>query len=149
MKNKIKNYTSEVPVHRSVQHIEDCLVEYGAKNILKLYEHQKLIGIAFIMSVNGREIPFRLPARIDRVERRLREAVRRPRKETLSRIGEQAQRTAWKLISDWVDVQMTFISLDQVEFIEVFLSYIYDPAKEQTFFERIKKDEYKLLENKG
>lgn len=142
----VKNYTSQVPVGRAVQHIEDRLVKHGAKNILKLYENQKLTGIAFIVSVNGKDLPFRLPARIDRVEKQLRGLVKRPRSETMSRISDQAQRTAWKLLADWVDIQMSLIELDQVELIEVFMPYIYDHAKGQTFFERIKEDGYKLLE---
>jgi hypothetical protein len=144
----IKNYTSQVPAARSVQHIEDQLVKHGAKNILKLYEQQKLIGIAFIISINGSDVPFRLPARIDRVEQQLRKTIKRPRSGTLSKISDQASRTAWRLLSDWVAVQMSLVELDQAELIEVFLPYTYDYAKEQTFFEKIKKDGFKLLENK-
>ena len=144
----VKNYTSQVPVGRAVQHIEDCLVKHGAKNILKLFEDQKLVGIAFIVSVNGMDLPFRLPARIDRVEKQLRSLVRKPRSGTMSRISDQAQRTAWKLLADWVDIQMSLIELDQVEFIEVFMPYIYDHAKGQTFFERMKENGFKMLESK-
>jgi hypothetical protein len=71
----LKNYTSTVLASKSVQHIEDCLVRHGAKNILKLYSDEKLTGIAFIIPVNGKDMPFRLPARIDRVEKRLKESV--------------------------------------------------------------------------
>ncbi len=52
----LKNYTSTVAQSRSVQHIEDRLVKHGAQNILKLYEKQRLIGVAFIISVNEKEI---------------------------------------------------------------------------------------------
>jgi hypothetical protein len=144
----IKNYTSQAPINKSVQHIESKLVQHSAKNILKLYENQKLVGIAFIINVNGNDMPFKLPARIDRIEKKLREKVKRPRKNTIDRIVDQAQRTAWKLLSDWVDVQMSFVELDQAEFIEVFMPFIYDHSKDQTFFERMKKDKFKLLEAK-
>ena len=141
----IKNYTSQVPVSRSVQHIEDRLVKHGAKNILKLYEKQKLIGIAFIISVNERDMPFRLPARIDRVEKNLRNAILRPRKGTLDRVADQAERTAWRLLADWIDVQMSLIELDQVELLEVFMPYIYDHSKEKTFFEKMKENGFKNM----
>jgi len=145
----IKNYTSQVPATRSVQRIEDLLVKHGAKNILKLYDQQKLTGIAFIISIDGRDIPFRLPARVDRVEQRLRKSIKRPRSGTMNKISDQATRTAWRLLSDWVEVQISLIELDQAELIEVFLPYMYDPSKEQTFFEKIKKDGFKLLENRS
>lgn len=145
----IKNYTSQVPATRSVQRIEDLLVKHGAKNILKLYDQQKLTGIAFIISIDGRDVPFRLPARVDRVEQRLRKSIKRPRSGTMNKISDQATRTAWRLLSDWVEVQMSLIELDQAELIEVFLPYMYDPSKEQTFFEKIKKDGFKLLDNRA
>lgn len=144
----VKNYTSQVPANRSVSHIEDRLVAHGAKNILKLYEAQKLTGVAFIVAVNGKDMPFRLPARIDRVEKVLRGEVHRPRRGTLERIADQAERTAWRLLADWVDVQMSLVELDQVELIEVFMPYIYDHAKNQTFFERMKSNGFAMLEDR-
>ena len=145
----VKNYTSTVPAYRSVQHIEDRLVKHGAKNILKLYNEQKhLQGVAFIIAVDGRDVPFRLPARIDRVEKQLRGSIKRPRSGTINRLSEQAERTAWKLLSDWVDVQISLIELDQVELMEVFLPYMYDHSKDQTFFEQMKATGFKLLEKK-
>jgi hypothetical protein len=144
----VKNYTSQVPANRSVQHIEDRLVKHGAKNILKLYEEKKLIGVAFIISVNGSDMPFRLPARVDRVEKQLRNLVRRPRSNTMDRISGQAERTAWRLLADWVDVQMSLVELDQVELVEVFMPYIWDPTKNQTFFEKMKINGFKMLEDR-
>ena len=144
----VKNYTSQVPASRSVNQIEARLVKHGAKNILKLYENKKLTGVAFIVSVNGTDMPFRLPARVDRVEKSLRTAVSRPRKGTLNRIADQAERTAWRLLADWIDVQMSLIELDQVEFTEVFLPYIYDISKNLTFFEKMKATGFAMLEDK-
>jgi hypothetical protein len=135
-------------INHSGNHIEDRLVKQGAKNILKIYENEKLTGIAFIIDMGGKEMPFRLPARVERVEKRLREQVSRPRKETLSRISDQASRTAWKLLSDWVDIQMSLIELDQVEFIEVFMPYLYDFNKKITLFEKMKSSGFSLLEDK-
>jgi hypothetical protein len=135
-------------INHSGNHIEDRLVKQGAKNILKIYENEKLTGIAFIIDMGGKEMPFRLPARVERVEKRLREQVSRPRKETISRISDQASRTAWKLLSDWVDIQMRLIELDQVEFIEVFMPYLYDFNKKITLFEKMKSTGFSLLEDK-
>ena len=122
--------------------IEDQLVKRGAKNILKLYDKQRLTGVAFIIDINGKEFPFRLPARIDRIEARFRSLIKKPRKGTLDKITEQAERTAWKILSDWVE-------LDQAELLEVFMPYIYDHQKEQTFFEKMKGSGFAMLEDKS
>jgi hypothetical protein len=145
----IKNYTSTVPVNRSVQHIEDCLIRHGAKNIMKLYDDEKkLESLCFIIAVDGKDIPFKLPASADRVEKVLKAAVKKPTAATYDRIKEQAERTAWKLQSDWVDIQMSLIELDQVEIMQVFLAYVYFPAQKQTYFEKIKGSGYPMLTEK-
>jgi hypothetical protein len=141
----VKNYTSTVVASRSVQHIEERLVEHGAMNILKLYEDKCLVGIAFILDNNGEQLPFRLPARISNVEKQLRSEVKRPRKSTFKNIKEQAERTAWKLLADWVDIQISLVELQQVKFMEVFLPYVYDPVKKQTFFEKLEETGFKQL----
>ena len=135
----IKNYTSGVPVSRSVQHIEDCLIRHGARNIMKMYSPTaKLESLCFLISVEGKDIPFKLPASVEKVEAVLRAAVRRPTASTNARIKDQAERTAWTLQSDWVDIQMSLIELNQVEIMQVFLAYVYFPATQQTYFEKLK-----------
>jgi hypothetical protein len=145
---KLKNYTSEVSINKSIQKIESQLMDHGAKEILKIIDNGKVIGIAFIVDVNGKEIPFRLPARVERVEKKLQKEIRRPMKGTMERIAEQAGRTAWKILSDWVDIQMAIIDLDQVELAEIFLSFAYDHSTKQTFFEKTKMSGFNLLEDK-
>lgn len=141
----VKNYTSSVPASRSVQHIEDVLIRNGAKLINKMIENGKLYGIAFIVSVNGLDIPFRLPARISNVEKILKAQVKRPRNGTMENISAQAERTAWKLLSDWVDIQCSLIEMQQVKFTEVFLPYMYDPSSKQTFFEKVEENNFRQL----
>ncbi len=146
----IKNYTSTVPVSRSVQHIEDCLIHHGARNIMKMYDaDKKLESLCFIIGVDGKDIPFKLPANVPGVERVLRAAIRRPTPATDARVKEQAERTAWKLQSDWVDIQMSLIELNQVEIMQVFLSYVYFPAQKQTYFEKIKGNGFLQLTEKA
>ena len=146
----IKNYTSTVMVSRSVQHIEDRLVRFGAKSIMKEYDSQKFLDtIAFIVCIQGKEIPFKLPARVLNVEKVLKGQIRRsPTAAQLQKIKDQAERTAWKLVSDWVDIQLSLVELGQVELLEVLLPYIYDVADGKTFFEKIKESGFKMLEMK-
>lgn len=149
----IKNYTSTVPSSRSVSFIEHRLVKYGARNIMKSYDGSgKLAGLCFVIEVPGAgQVSFAVPAKVSEVERRLFLDVRRPRPDTKKRISEQAERTAWKLLSDWIEIQLSLVELGQVEFMEVFLPYAvsgFREGKPQTFYERIKGDGFKLLEHK-
>lgn len=147
-KSNIKNYTSTVPASRSVNRIEELLVRHGAKNILKIYDNDhRLVSVAFIMIMKdtGNEMPFKLPARVDKVESKLRGSIKKPRKGTLNKVSEQAERTAWRLLSEWVEIQLSLVELDQAEFIEIFMPYIYDHAKQQTYYDKIKSNNYRGL----
>lgn len=139
----LKNYTSEVPVSQTVFRIEQVLIKCGVTGIMKEYAGTagKVIAITFQIEAPGGKVTIRLPAN----EERALEALwldyvdgdklsadgnsvmwtSRKRK-TKKDFTIQAERTAWKIIQDWVEVQMSMIQLKQAETLEVFLPYIYD-----------------------
>lgn len=150
----IRNYTSSVPVERSVAFIEAKLSAFGANQILKKYDPKtrRLAALCFILDLSGREVPFKLPARIPQVEKRMLDERMRSRRsptplndDARARLLEQAERTAWKILAEWVDMQLTLIELDQVKFIEMFMAFVYDPEKDQTYFERLDSTGFRAL----
>lgn len=112
---------------------------------MKEYEGKRIINLCFIVIINNDQMPFKLPARTEECEKVLRGRVRRPNDSTYKRIKDQAERTAWKLLSDWVDVQMSLIELGQVELLEIFLPYLYDVSRRQTYFEALREKKFKGL----
>lgn len=113
----LRNYTSGVPVERSVSLIEKRLVETGASHIMKQYGPDgTLSDIIFSLPGprNNAPVPIKLPANVEKCNHLLAKQVKRPRKGTLEKIRLQAERTAWKLLSDWVDVQISMIRLVDV-----------------------------------
>jgi hypothetical protein len=141
----LKNYTSEVPAITSMARIEKCLVQAGATDISKKYEDGVCRAITFRMMINHAPIFFQLPAKVDACFEALWKEVSRPRKDTRQKTKEQAERTAWKICCDWVEVQLTMIRLEQAEALQVFLPYVYNPEKQETFYDRIKNGNMKLL----
>ena len=142
----IKNYTSSVPMLNSIQKIEFRLSQAGATHISKSYENEKPVGMLFQIPVEGIPLTFKLPAKADRVFNYLKSQRRRPPNgKELDTIKAQADRTAWKILSDWIDIQVSIIQLDQAEAVEVFLPYVYDIKKDKTFFEIAKSNSFKLL----
>ena len=133
--------TSQIPAQRSISFIEEQLVEHGARKILKLYNNEKLIvGICFDLPMEGKEIPYKLEAKIEECEiMLLRSLGPKTRKETRKKVPKQAERTAWKILSDWVEIQMARVELGQIEITEAYLSYLYDHKTDQTLYEKIKK----------
>ncbi len=141
----LKNYTSQVSSQRSINFIETKLVQHGAKQIVKQFTVDgRVSGILFSLPIDGHEVPIRVPAKVSECERILLENLSpRAKQSTRKKIPAQAERTAWKIASDWVESQMAMVELAQVEIMEVFLSYVYDPAKEITYFEALKKTGFK------
>jgi hypothetical protein len=143
----LKNYTSNVSVDRSIAFIERKLVVNGARDIMKQYNpDQRVESILFMIPIDGVEMVFKLPARLKACERVLEGMLsQRSKPATRKKIPAQAARTAWKILSDWVEAQMAMIELAQVDVMEVFLPYAYNPATQQTYFEAMKERGYKGL----
>lgn len=143
----LKNYTSAIPATRSITYIETKLAKHGANQILKQYDPSgRVSNIRFSIVLNDRDYLFSLPAQVQNCEKVLRETIsNRARPETRKKIPAQAERTAWKILADWVDAQMAMIELAQVDVLEVFLPYVYNPQTRQTFYNEIKSTKYKAL----
>lgn len=141
----IKNYTSSVPVDRTLARIEAALVKGGATGIAKEYKDQDLTALSFsiVMPEPQGRMAIRLPANAEAVYQTMRAAVKRPRAGTLAKLKEQANRTAWKLMQDWVEVQCSLIEMHQAEFLQVFLPYVWNGK--QTFFTALKANGFKQL----
>jgi len=115
-------------------------VKHGVKSIMKIYgDDQEITGIYFVIELDGYQLTYRLPARVEKCQAILLGNLgRRARPETRKKIPKQAERTAWKILSDWVEVQLAMVELAQIEITEVFLPYMYEAATDQTFYEKIK-----------
>ena len=144
-KIKLKNYTSSMPSEKSIMLIEKKLVEIGASHIAKSYEDSRLSGIMFQIQNKDRPLTFKLPANIGVVTEMMLSEIRRPRQNTKRRIEEQAERTAWRLVLDWVEVQVSMILIGRREITEVFLPYLYDFKKDETLYQKLVSSNFKML----
>ena len=143
----IKNYTSSVPMLTSISRIEYRLAKAGALHIAKSYKNEMPVGMMFQLD-NGKGIPltFKLPAKTDKVFEWLRyQRKRPPTKSQLAQLEQQANRTAWKILSDWIDIQISMIEIGHTEAMQVFLPYAYDVNEDKTLYEKIKETNFKML----
>lgn len=144
---KIRNYTSSVPSSESQRQIEKLLVEFGAQKISKTYLNGKVVAMVFELPLPGPAlgfVPVRIPARADEVAIVLKREVPALRNNA-DRLRDQSERTAWKLMLDWVHLQLSLISMRQVQPLEVFLPYVYDPRGNRTFYESLESGNFKAL----
>lgn len=129
----IKNYTTEISAIKSIAEIQANLVVHGARAIMINFDDkQQPKSLSFVISVNNRDVPFRLPANVQAMTQVLlnqltsstyRQYDQRYQEQRRKKAEEQAFRTAWRIIKDWVDAQLAIIETKMVTMEEVFLPY--------------------------
>lgn len=125
----IKNYTTNVPVEKTVSEIHILLVQHGAKRLQFDYtDDNHLSSIAFsIMTPYGPQA-VKLPANVERIHAVL---VEQKKKAVRNRAAiddsyEQAERVAWRITKDWLAANLALLESEMVEITEVFLPYFVD-----------------------
>ena len=142
----LKNYTSSVPSINSISKIESKLAEAGATHIAKSYENNRPVGMIFQIMIGDKPMTFKLPAKVDKVYDYMINGKRRTNlKSVRDTTKRQADMTAWKILAEWIEIQLSMIKLEQAEAIELFLPYAYDGRTDKTLFEKMKENNYKLL----
>jgi hypothetical protein len=135
MKKLIKNYTTDVPVERTIAEIQHILAQNGARGIALEYDESGTIkDVFFKIILKNKELPFRLPAKAERVY----QALWGEKQEwEHARYGagwrQQAERIAWRICKTWLEAQITLINLEQAKLEEVFLPYLVMPSKKTLF----------------
>jgi len=143
----IKNYTSTVEASKSMARIEELLVEIGATNVNKQYANKVCTGITFLLYDQQLQqtLPFHLKAQVEECFTILWKDVKRPRPDTRAITHQQANRTAWKILSDWTEVQCSMILLGQAKPLQMFLPFMYDTKNNETLFDMVAAGKVKLL----
>ncbi len=119
------NYTTTVPAQRTIEQIQRLLVKHGAKAIMTEYDNNREItGLAFRVNSAHGELPIRLPVKVEAVEAILYRDWDEGRMERKYTREGHARRVAWRIMKDWLEVQMALIETEMVTMAEVFLSYV-------------------------
>lgn len=126
----ILNYTTKVPVDKTIADLQKILAKAKAGAIMTEYENGVPSGLSFRVNVGGNDIHFTLPVKVEGVAT----ALKRDRQ---FRDMAHAQRVAWRIVKDWCDSQMALIDAGQAELAQVFLPYAQAPNGE-TFYQVMK-----------
>ena len=138
----ISRYTSDVSEHVTVAQIHKMLTEHGASQILiDNGPDKKPIAISFRIQTEYGQLSFQLPARLSQIAKIL--AAEHPRTKQ-PKIHEQATRTGWRIIHDWLEAQLAMIQAGMVSMTEVFLPYAQNDQGE-TAYERLKDQKFSGL----
>jgi hypothetical protein len=149
----VRNYTTQIPIEKTVLEIEQILLAFGAKGIYKEYQGNKINSITFTIVKEGNGIPFKIPMSIEKTRTVIVEAVKEgklPQKYLQEPLrSEQGERVAWRIIKDWIDSQLSLLEMHFADAIEILLPYAYNVIENKTMYQIFneKKDKFLGLED--
>lgn len=119
------NYTSEIPVERTVGEISMLLAKGGARQVMHDYDDDgNIVALSFSLDLDGQMIPFRLPTDWRPVQKVLEKAVVKAHVPRAWLSSENHSRdVAWRITKDWVEAQLAIIETQMVTTAQVFLPY--------------------------
>lgn len=134
-------HATEVEATKTITDIQIYLVRMGANKIMTDYENGEPSGMYFTILVNGKSVPFRLPARVEPIYKIL-HAGRGWNSEAADKA--QAKRVAWRQIYRWIQAQLALIETGMVEAAEI-LTPFRQVAPNQTLYEAISTGKFQNL----
>lgn len=123
------DYTTSVPVSRTIAQVEAKLVEHGARAVIKEWDDRgRVKALAFNVKLPNGELPIRLPIDAAATLRVLQRQYQK--REIPGRYAneEHAYRVAWRIIKDWIEAQMSLLETEMVRMEEIFLPYVITPG---------------------
>jgi hypothetical protein len=144
--DRLKNFSTSIAVEKTIAEIEMMLAKYGATKIMKEFdENGQPARLSFAVMTQKGEMPVKLPMNKEGLLNVFKFQVSNgylPKKFWGTEwANEQVARVGWRIIKDWLDAQLTLLSIEMVKIEEIFLPYIYSPKLDKTMFQ--------VLEDKG
>lgn len=137
----LANYTTKVPVVRSVALIQEMLARAGAKSVMLDFEALEPCAVSFCLIQDGMQIGYRLPCNW----RGVLAAMRKDSRVTGSlKRDEQAKRVAWRTVHDWLRAQLAMVEVGSAALDQMMMSHAITLTGE-TLYERMKASRFELL----
>lgn len=115
----LANYTTTVAVSETIAEIESLLSKFGANEISKQYDAGNPVGINFVVKLDGFPLQFRLPIDVKACRKVLNSYKMRPSLKSPA----HAERVSWRIMRDWIRVQLSMVEMKQAEMAQVFMPY--------------------------
>jgi len=112
--------TTTISAERTAGQVAALLVSVGANAVLQEFQDGEVSSLSFVIPIDGRDVSFRLPVRVDPIFAILQNDRRVKRK----RNRAHATRVAWRQVFRWVEAQLAMIEVEMVDVAEVFLPYV-------------------------
>lgn len=121
----ILNYTSTIEPEQTISEIQKMLSRHGVMAMMTEYDGPQVSAVSFKMNVEGQPMGFKLPCNWRGVREVFREeGISQGKiKHRDKSLDNQAVRTAWRIIKDWIEAQLALVEVNMVTIPQVFLPY--------------------------
>lgn len=141
----ILNYTTKIDAWKTVNEIQMLLSKHGVTHFNIKNEGSRPVAVSFSMDYKGQPLNFLLPCNHSGVWNVLKSDREIP---TSFRNEDQAFRTSWRIVKDWVEAQLAIVQAELAPIEEVFMPYLVINASGETLSKRmLQGDGMKLLTN--
>ncbi len=130
----ILNFTTKIDAWKTVNEITLILSKHGVTNVSIRNEGTRPVAVSFSINYHNQPMNFLLPCNHEgvwKVMQKDKKIERRYRNE------DQAFRTGWRIIKDWVEAQMAIVEAELSTVAEVFLPYLILNETGETLSNRI------------
>lgn len=119
------NYTSIIEPEQTISEIQKMLSSHGVMAMMTEYDGPQVAAVSFKMNIDGQVMSFKLPCNWRGVRQvfREQEITQGKLKHKDRNLDNQAVRTAWKIIHNWVNAQLALVEVNMVTIPQVFLPY--------------------------
>lgn len=139
---RLLNYTTNISADQTAAEIVGILARHGATNIMMDYAQGKITGIAWRIDREPTPISFRILVNIPAVYTVM--TAQGILKTNLTKRREQAERTGWRILKDWIEAQMALLETEMVQLEEIFLPYML--VGEKTLYQVMANQNFKALQ---
>ena len=121
--------TTSVSAQTTCGEVSQLLIQGGARSISMDYEEGgRIVGMRFLLIVNGVQHAFRMPVRSGPIFKILngRRKSAYDRQVNATKDREQSERVAWRQLLRWTQAQMALLDCGMAAAAEVYLPYLID-----------------------
>lgn len=130
----ILNYTTKIDAWKTVQEIQMTLSKHKVTHFAIKNEGSFPVALTFCIDYNGQPLNFLLPCNHEGVLRCMKKDRKIPNS---SKNEEQALRTSWRIIKDWVEAQLAIVDAELAPIQEVFLQRLVVSSDGETLSNKI------------
>jgi hypothetical protein len=118
------NYTTSVPVNRSITEVQKILAKAGASSVQIEYVETQPIGVGFTLRTPHGRRSFLLPVDVPAMHTLLAADAAAGKIRRAYGTPEHAARVAWRVIKDWLEAQLALIDARMAALDQVMLPYL-------------------------